>query len=191
MFHFAIKKHDSLAKNGLSFDSIRDNLATEEYVILVRVFDGFKTVQKDSKGEYATVSKVEYYKSKVSANGEFLIFASEEDKQYCFCCENEIQSREANRDYRIDKGFYFLDKTSTSVSLPKGHKKSFLVSNEFCDKERRIICPHVGNSGKDTAGCLLFGKSISSIGVSNSIKACMDFLDYCQEINKGLLIKES
>lgn len=68
----------------------------------------------------------------------------------------------ANQDQRIPEGLYDLDDYSS-----KKYPKNFILSNDQVSKDRLILI-HTGNTGNDTAGCLLPGCSKSNGSVGRS-----------------------
>lgn len=126
-------------------------------------------------------------KNEIGVRG--ILFVTDEIRLLNFCTvQNEKAGFEANKDLRIPQGNYFLERTKTSVSLPKeANRESFLLYSDKVGKERRIICPHIGNWACDTKGCILIGKSYNNQGITSSTQANIEFLEFLKPYNNGII----
>lgn len=160
------------------------------------------TTIKDSKGELSTI-------------GTLKIFDKDNNQVFkCLTCENGSKSSdESGKDYRIMPRDYYLQWNYTSTSTAKNgyrnvyfEKTNHVVSSVYHDRFKkwnfknlglqicndnvagfnvRWIFIHIGNSGKDTEGCLLLGYEKTSQGILQSTQAIQDFYDFIKE--KGII----
>lgn len=71
-----------------------------------------------------------------------------------------------------------------SPKLPyRNYRGVPLVSSPDCP-ERRGIRIHIGNTVKDTRGCILIGTDFSQDGIVNSRAAYIEFMKFASRINK-------
>lgn len=90
-------------------------------------------------------------------------------------------------------GEHNLSLTYSPRFSPKSPYRKFLgvplISSPDCP-ERRGIRIHIGNTVKDTRGCVLIGTEISQDGIINSRAAYVGFMKFASKINK-IVVYES
>ncbi|TLD97673.1 hypothetical protein LS71_002730 [Helicobacter jaachi] len=156
--------------------------------------------QKDSAGELTTIGTYELK----DAQGN-VIFSG-------YSAENGTKSSdEALKDYRIMPRTYKLKWCFTKVAVPKSERFRNVPFEAWSDKveskyherytkwgfknaglllytpelpsfENRTIYVHIGNSGKDTQACLLLGKGVSEMGITNSTEAVREFYEFVLKV---------
>jgi hypothetical protein len=91
------------------------------------------------------------------------------------CLELPYKNNERNISC-IPEGFY-----KCKMSTKPSHKWMYDVLNV---PNRTKIGGHIGNVARDTQGCILhgkgFGKPYNIPGITGSMKACIEFIDYME-----------
>lgn len=87
----------------------------------------------------------------------------------------------------IPVGPHNLSLTYSPRFSPKSPYRGFrgvpLISSPDCP-ERRGIRIHIGNTSRDTRGCILIGTDFSQDGIVNSRSAYLSFMKFASFINK-------
>ncbi|MEZ4986388.1 MAG: DUF5675 family protein [Saprospiraceae bacterium] len=89
-----------------------------------------------------------------------------------------------NQDRRIPDGVYDIDPYSSTK-----YPDNFIVSNKDVSKSRKILL-HKGNSGQDTAGCILPGCGTSDKIVTQSGQAMGDLRTFIKTTDKSASSKD-
>ena len=119
--------------------------------------------------------KIDLVRLESSKEGTFGVLLIK-GKIFCMTLENPWKDNEPNVSC-VPTGIYCAEK----INSPK-----FGLSYELKDVQGRthIIFGHVGNSSKDTLGCMLFGQRFGSI---NDIRGILNSRDAMKEFNHAML----
>ncbi len=93
----------------------------------------------------------------------------------CTTYEDEYRSVKVKGETRIPSGRYEVKLYELTTPLTQKYRDKyhwFTFHLEVCNvKDFKNVYIHVGNTGKDTDGCILVGSGFSPDGITDSVKA--------------------
>ncbi|WP_348518118.1 DUF5675 family protein [Campylobacter sp. CCS1377] len=117
------------------------------------------------------------YAKKTCVCGKLTFVKDDKTLFSCFTCEEDEEGVQRDKDLRIPAGIYDIELYPSAK-----FGECILLSNEIVPKDRGILI-HIGNTAKNTQGCILLGESLGDDGVINSKIAFNRFMTFVKTLD--------